>query len=118
VGDYSIMGYPQICIERKSKEDLYASVARRANFEERLARMAEKDYAAVVVEAERMDVIRRPPAFTKYHPRALSRTLIAWDQRFSVRWHFLPDRDAAEVFVFRVLERFWLDRQEGGSHGI
>lgn len=33
-GDYSILGMPGIAIERKSKEDLYQSIARgRANFD-------------------------------------------------------------------------------------
>lgn len=110
-GDYGLLGYPQIRLERKSREDLYASVVRRANFEGRLERMSELAYGAVIVEAERMDLIRNPPAFTKYSPRALSRTLIAWDMRFPVKWHFMPGREAAEILTYRLIERFWLDRQ-------
>lgn len=116
-GDYSILGYPQICIERKSKEDLYGSVARRENFEGRLARMSERDYAAVVVEADRMELVRNPPPFTRYSPRALSRTLIAWDVRYPVKWHFMPGREAAEVLVYRILERWWHDHQEKDESG-
>lgn len=110
-GDYIALGYPQCAIERKTKNDLYSSVARRANFEDRLARMSELDYAAVIVEAERMDCLRNPPPFSKYHPRALSRTLIAWDLRYPVKWHFMPGREAAEILVYRLIERFWHDRQ-------
>lgn len=59
-GDYGILGLPSVAIERKSKEDLYGSVGRRANFIGRLERMAELSYAAVVIEAELLDCIARP----------------------------------------------------------
>lgn len=120
-GDYSLMGYPQVCVERKSAADLYASVARRANFVARLERMAElvsgpaAGYAAVVVEAERMDLLRNPPAFSRYHPRALSRTLISWDVRYPVRWHFMRDRGSAEVLTYRLLEAFYRQHKEEGE---
>lgn len=114
VGDYTILDMPQICIERKSKEDLWSSIStRRENFEGRLRRMAEdKRYAAVVVEAEWWDVISNPPPFTQYRPVSLSRTLIAWRQRFRVDWWFAPNREAAEILTFRLLERWWLDHKE------
>jgi ERCC4-type nuclease len=112
VGDYSILGYPQIVVERKSKEDLYGSVSRRSNFVGRLERMDELIYSAVVVEAEYLDCLGNPPRFAKLHPRSLSGTLIAWRQRYrGVDWYFVPGREAGERTTFRILERFWLDHR-------
>jgi ERCC4-type nuclease len=116
-GDYSILGLPQIAIERKSKEDLYGSVVRRANFIARLERMSRLAYAAVVVEAEFLDLIENPPALSKLHPRSLSRTLIAWSIRYPVRWWFVRGRDAGELLTFRLLERFYLDHHRAISSG-
>jgi ERCC4-type nuclease len=112
-GDYGLLGYPRVCIERKSKPDLYMSIAqKRANFEGRLKRMAVMDYAAIVVEAEFYELIRDPPPFTQFNPKALARTLIAWSQRFAkVHFWFMPGRDAAESLTFRIFERYFLDHQ-------
>jgi ERCC4-type nuclease len=121
-GDYSLLGYPSIAIERKSKSDLYGSVARRANFIGRLERMSElcrgplggqSGYAAVVVEAELLDLINHPPRFSNLHPRSMSRTLIAWSIRYPVRWFFLPGREAGELLTYRLLERYFIDRKNG-----
>lgn len=112
IGDYSLFGFPGIAIERKSKEDLYGSVARRKNFIHRLERMNELTYAAVVVEAEFFDCIAMPPPHSKLHPRSLSGTLIAWRQRYrNVDWYFMPGREAAERATFRILERFYIDHR-------
>ncbi len=112
-GDYSILGMPQVAIERKTAADLYASVSRRTNFEERLARMATLAYAAVVIEAEWSELICRPPAFTKFKPKSLCRTIQAWTQRYpTIHWWTMPGREAAERLTFRLLERFWIDNTD------
>lgn len=109
--DYSIFGMPSIAIERKEKSDLFSSVVKRANFIGRLERMSELACAAVVVEAEISSILRDPPPFTKYRPKSLMRTILAWTVRYpTVHWWFMPGRDAAEALTFRLLERFWLDR--------
>lgn len=114
-GDYSILGYPSVAIERKSKEDLYGSVVRRTNFIGRLERMSELcvrgGYAAVVVEAEFLDLIANPARFSKLHPRSMSRTLIAWSIRYPVRFWFVKNRDAGEILTYRLLERYFMDRK-------
>ena len=112
-GDYSLFGHPSVAIERKSKEDLYGSVARRANFVGRLERMSELcgynhgtglgGYAAVVVEAEFLDLL------ANLHPRSMSRTLIAWSIRYPVRWWFCKGRAAGELITYRLIERFYID---------
>ena len=116
VADYSVLGLPQVLIERKSKSDLFGSVSRRANFEGRLARMSERQYAAVVVEASWHEILSDPPRHSKIHPRSLARTLIAWDCRYPVKWHLMPGRDAAEAMTFRLLERFYKDHRVTHDH--
>lgn len=115
VGDYSIEGLApasNIIIERKSKEDLFSSVVRRANFVGRLERMqADYQTAVVVVEAELSEIYTRPPPFSKLPPRSLGRTIFAWICRYKVHWIFAPNRDFAESMTFRLLERHWLDYQ-------
>lgn len=117
-GDYSILGRNMLVgIERKSKEDLYASVARRENFEGRLHQMTEHKkfgeeygaYYAVVVEAELLDCLLCPPAHSKLVPKSLNRTIMAWRQRYLVDWYFLPSREFAEEYTYRILERFYSD---------
>jgi ERCC4-type nuclease len=116
VGDYSVFGWPRIVIERKSKEDLWNSISQaRENFVGRLEKMGDSflcDWAAVMVEAEWGEILSQPPPFTEYRPKSLARTIQAWMIRFpAVHWIFMPGRDFAEAMTFRLLERYWKDRQ-------
>lgn len=113
-GDYSIVELPTVGVERKSLADLYGSIAQgRENFARRLALMSEglaPGGAHVVVEAEPFVILNNPPPHTRMDPRALWRTILAWQVRHPlVTWHFLPDRGYAEGQTFRILERFWED---------
>ena len=113
-GDYSIFGWPGIALERKSAADLYGSVGqRRENFEQRLTLMeSERKFAAVIVEAHWDELLGDPPRHTKFKPKALFRSIIAWQQRYrGVHWVFCKDRDWAERITFRMLERYWKDHQ-------
>jgi hypothetical protein len=112
-GDYAVFGLPGLVVERKSKADLFGSVVRRANFIRRLELMTElKRVAFVVVEAELSEILRNPPEYSKLSPKSLSRTIIAWMTRYPlVHWLFLPDRDVAEAYTFRILERWYRDHQ-------
>ncbi|WP_406698538.1 ERCC4 domain-containing protein [Singulisphaera sp. Ch08] len=113
-GDYSIQGMETCLIERKSKEDLYGSVAKRDNFIGRLERMnaiAEAGgYCCVMVECNDVDLLDRPK-HSRLAAKSLNRTIIAWRQRYRVDWYFCSTRERAEAFTFRILERFWNDRQ-------
>lgn len=112
-GDYSILGYEDsITIERKSKGDLYGSVSQsRDNFVGRLERMQSFAFAAVVVEASWDELLTQPPSHTNYRPKSLCRTIQAWITRYHVHWLMVPNREYAEAFTFRLLQRFWLDKQ-------
>lgn len=111
LGDYTISDLPKIGIERKSKDDLYGSIGqRRANFEERLQRMSTAPlwYRAIVIEAEFSEIVMDPPERSKMNPKALIRTILAWQMRWqNVAFWFLPNRAAAEAWTFRLMERFW-----------
>lgn len=50
-GDYSIEGFPEICVERKSKDDLLGCCGQsRERFEDCLHRMQEMPFRCVIVE--------------------------------------------------------------------
>lgn len=109
--DYSIVEQPTIFIERKTKADLYGSIVARDNFIERLEimesrAMRDDGYAAIVVECNDADLLIPPPE-TEMRPKAVSRTVLAWRQRYRVDWYFCSGRDMAEMTAFRMLETHW-----------
>lgn len=120
VGDYSIVGHPGVLVERKTLGDLYGSFGKnkRENMIERISIMNETaEYAAMMVEAEYYDVVNAPPRHSKLHPRSLSGTIIALQQRFpNVHWCFMRDRECAEMMTFRILERFYNDKMNASQH--
>ena len=126
MGDYSIEGCEdKIAIERKSMDDLFGTVlSRRDGFIKELEVLSKLDYAAVVVEGsmgkmftydmrhwdnleninEKWRVLQR---------KRVSRSIIAWQLRYpGVRWWFLPSRPAAQIWAYRLLERWWEDVNE------
>jgi ERCC4-type nuclease len=114
-GDYSIDGFPgRVAVERKSLEDLYATLGRGRNrFQCELERLADLDFAAVVVEADWPTVLRGLPERSRLNPKTVFRSVIAWQQRFrTVHWWFCPGRSFAEAVTLRLLERFWKDHAQ------
>jgi hypothetical protein len=115
LADYSIDGFEeQIQVERKSLEDLFASVTvRRDNFEAEIASLNQRcQFAAVVVEAG-WSAIQQGLPDSRVSPRSVIETIVAWQQRYPrVHWLPFPTRDMAERMTFRVLDRFWRDQQQ------
>jgi ERCC4-type nuclease len=115
-GDYSVAGYETaFAIERKSKADLFGTMGQgRERFERELARLQEScTFACVIVEAEVSEIFIDPPTHSQLRPKTVSRSVIAWQQRYPrVHWAFLPGRYAAMVWGYRVMERWWRDREE------
>jgi ERCC4-type nuclease len=112
VGDYSILNLESICIERKSKEDLFSSTAngqKRDNFVERLRKMQSTlKYGAVVVECYKQSLFDDPPKHTSLNPKTVYRSSLSWSLQFPlIHWHWCRDREEAEQVVFRLLEKFW-----------
>lgn len=112
VADYSIDGLPGIAIERKSKEDLFGSVAngqKRENFIKRLHKMKETLlYGAIVIECYPEEIYENPPSYTSLSPKTVFRTTLSWAVQFpTIHFHWCKDREKAEQTTFRLLEKFY-----------
>ena len=110
-GDYSILGLEcRITIERKTKEDAYASLGvGRARFERELKRLAEYDYSAIVIESN-LDDFLKPPAYTEMNPKAAINSLVSWSVKYKVFIFFGSDRRHSQALVYRILEKYWKHR--------
>ena len=109
-GDYSLAGAEtRVAVERKSVADLFNTLGQgRERFVRELFRLNSYQFAAVVVEADWSTILHNPPPFSQLLPKTVMRSVIAWQMAFPrVHWNFLPDRRHAEIWTFRVLERFW-----------
>lgn len=109
-GDYAILGLESaIAIERKSVADLVGTVlGGRERWEAELERMQDYHASAVVVEGQIGDVALYVREGTKGKIKSVSRSMLAWSIRFpGTHWWFLPNRRAAEVWTFRLLDRVY-----------
>jgi DNA excision repair protein ERCC-4 len=111
-GDYSLEGLEdRITIERKSLSDAFGTFGQgRGRFERELERMSVMQYAAVVIEADWDTIVRRPPARSRLLPKTVVASINAWSQRYRIHFWTCPNREFAERYTFRLLERFWKDR--------
>lgn len=111
-GDYSILGLAdRVAIERKRPEEIFHCVGReRRRFEDELRRLAELEYAAIVVEGPLSALLA--PRWSRVRPRSVINSLIAWSIRYRVHVWFADDRNLARALTFRILQKFW--RRAGG----
>ncbi len=124
-GDYSIEGMEnRVVVERKSLADLYGTLGcGRNRFMRELERLAELEYAAVVVEGSWEQIVDPkgddPIWFAKLEPRSVWGTVFAWSQRYpTIDWFPMGARSLAEFATYEILERFWRDHQpERNSSG-
>ena len=114
-GDYSIVGLEdRVTIERKSKADAYGSLGQgRARFRREFERLAEFDYAVVVVEDTVQGFLRRP-SHSKMNPRAAIGSLLAWSVRYRVPVFFAGDRVHGRALTHKLLQMYWKYRGEVG----
>jgi hypothetical protein len=107
-GDYSIVGHEEkVSIERKSLDDLYSTLAGdRERFEREHERLAECEFAAVVIEAP-WPVILGGSSRSRLNPSSIWHTALSWSVRYRVQWWALEDRRTAEIGTFRLLEAWW-----------
>jgi len=112
-GDYTLKGFVnQITIERKSLEDLFMSLGKqRQRFERTIKRMQDFTYAAVIVEADWIQILRNPPFRSQMNPKAIYASIIAWEQRHHISFWMCPNRAFAEKATYRILERFYRDHK-------
>lgn len=116
-GDYGIFGKEGAGVERKSLSDCRSTVLgfgndRRERFESELANLEKMNgFGLVVVEGEYDELLRGCEATTNKttteNRRILERSIISFQQRFSVAWHFASSRRSAERYTLRWLQRFW-----------
>ena len=113
-GDYTVKPFEsEVIIERKSLRDLFGSLGRdRQRFEKVMERLAEFQYAAIVVEADWQTILRNPPRFTEMNPKSIFATVVAWEQRYGVSFWMCPNRAFAEKLTYRILERYVKDHLE------
>lgn len=113
-GDYTLEGcVGRVAVERKSLEDLYGTLGQhRERFEAELYRLNLIECACVIVEAEWSRILYDPPVHSQLRPKTVSRSVIAWQQRFPrVHWWMVPDRRHGEAWTFQVLRRFLKEDQ-------
>lgn len=118
-GDYSIYGMQMdVAVERKSLADLFGTLGQgRERFERELERLelerlANMQFAAVMVESTWQEVIESPPPHSDLNPKTIVRSVIAWQQRYlNVHWTFAGPRALAEAMTLRILERYWKEAQ-------
>jgi len=107
----------QLAIERKTLPDLYGTLGnstRRTRFIRELQRSTEYGYFAIIVEAE-WHAILKPNKYlvhpTRLNPKSAMASLLAWSQRYNVHLFTLPGRDVAQIFAFRMFERWVRDKR-------
>lgn len=106
-GDYSLIGLEdRVAIERKSKADAYGSLGQgRARFRREWERLAQLDYAAVVIEDTLPGFLQRP-AHSKMNPASAVGTLLAWSVRYRVPVFFAGDRAHAQALTGKLLHMY------------
>lgn len=113
-GDYTIQGLEdRVAVERKSLADLWNCIGNdRERFVKQLERLSELEFGVVVVEQDWARILQ---GFDKSEltPKAVYRSVIAWQQRLNVRWFFCPGRPFAEKTTYHILERFYRDICDG-----
>jgi ERCC4-type nuclease len=106
-GDYSVLGLEdRVTIERKSQKDAYATLGQdRDRFERELERMAEMDYAAIVLECSLSDFLI-PPVRSRVNPQSAIGSVVAWTVRYRIPVFFADGRTGGAALVRRLLERY------------
>ena len=70
----------------------------------------------MMIEADWRRVLQGAPN-SKLNPKTVVRSVIAWQLNYMprVHWWFAPGKNAAEVFTFRILDRFWKTKADEGQ---
>lgn len=115
-GDYSIEGLEhEIAVERKSLADLFGTLGSgRERFSRELERLSKMNHAAVVIEASWHEILnpRSNGVQSELNPKTIFRSVVAWSQEFpTIHWWPMCDRLHAESATFRILERYWKQRE-------
>lgn len=104
-GDYSLVGYEsRVAVERKSWADCWSSMTTgRARFERCVARLAEMDRAAIVIECTLAGLCERPMQIQRATPASVIGGLISWSVKYNVPVFFAGNREFAARVTMRYL---------------
>lgn len=102
-GDYSIKGFEdRFAIERKQISDFYGYIGKeRSKTTKKIKRLAEFDFAAIVIEATLEDLLM-PQLYSSVSPEVARGFLTSINVRYGIHTFFNRSRD--------VIERWVLDR--------
>lgn len=108
-GDYSLKGFEnRMATERKMLIDLFGSLGKgRDRFEREFQRMADLEFAALIIEADWHTILRRPPVRSKMSPKSVYRTLVSWSVKYGVHIWACPNRAFAQKTTYLLLKKFW-----------
>ena len=106
-GDYSLPGeQDRVTIERKRVAELYTIVGKeRERFERELERMADMDYAAIVIEGNVEDVLAQQ-TYSSVPPKAVINSLVNWSVCFNVQVWWAGNRVNGCALTRSLLRRF------------
>ena len=104
-GDYSLEGYEHLmACERKNWQDAWGSMsAGRARFERCVARLAELDRAAIVIECTLMGLCERPPQIQRTTAASVIGGLVSWSVKYNIPVFFAGNREFAARITLRWL---------------
>ncbi len=113
-GDYSIVGFEnQITVERKTKADMYGCIGKgRKRFIAELERMAEFDFAFIIIECTLKRFLTKPK-HSSVNPLSAIGSLLTWEIRYGVRVKFASDREHGRALTQALLKKFWKENREG-----
>ena len=128
LGDYSLEGgFGRCHVERKSMADAQSTIlgwgidsefgcSRRERFERELLNLSQVECGCVVVECSFAEMVAKAPEYGKKTAQenavTLHRSVVAYQQDFSVPWFFCDSRRMAEITAFRWLYRWWKKQDE------
>lgn len=110
-GDYSLEGYAdRVAVERKSLDDLAQCLGReRDRFERELARAAELESFAVVVEGSFEDLMRGRYR-SRLNPHAACQSVMAFSAKYGTPFFFAGDRHGAAYATVSFLRQYLKQR--------
>ena len=108
-GDYSMLGFEnRIAIERKSKNDAWSCVAdSRKRFERCLARLAQLEFAAVVIECSLSEFQVQPTQVQRVTAGTAVGSYLSWMVQYRVPVLWVDNREFAARTVIRLLSSFY-----------
>ncbi len=113
IGDYSIDGWTeQFAIERKGISDFCSYVGKeRDKTVEKMKRLAECEWAGLVIEAGEKELIR-PQEFSAVYPETIRQALISFEVRYHVHIYYSANRDDIARWVLDRAIKFYNIKHE------